>query len=104
MNSMRGFILLNISRFNRIRKKPLVEIITFLVKRLRLIYVHARDRLKILFNKNMISDDNFFQQFKIESSLSRVRKTLNERDLKKVKIDILSYMRNRKTPVFFFQS
>lgn len=103
MNSIIGFIVLNISRFNRMRRKPLREIITFIFKRSRLVFIHLRDRVKIFYHKNIFTDAQFFKKLAIESSnLSRIKKALNEGNLEKAKIEFVSHMRTRKTPKFFF--
>jgi len=103
MSSITDFILFNIARFNRMRRKPLLEILTFITKRARLIIVHLRDRLRIVFGGIRLSDNQFFDKLSLEDPvLTSVKKAVIRGDLEKAKTEMVTYMRIRDIPRFFF--
>lgn len=103
MSSITDFVLFNIARFNRMRRKPLLEILTFIIKRARLIVVHLRDRFRMVFGEIRLSDKQFFDKLSLKDpALTTVKKAVVRGDLEKAKTKMVTYMRIRDTPRFFF--
>ena len=103
MSRIIDFVLFNVARFNRMRRKPPLEILTFIIKRVRLIVVHLRDRLRMVFGEIRLNDKQFFDKLSLkDSALTAVRKAVIRGDLEKAKLEMVAHMRIRNTPRFFF--
>lgn len=103
MHSLKNFVTLNVARLNRMRRKPLLEILTFIIKRSGQFVVHSRDRIKIFFGKIQLSDKEFFEKLDlINPFLIRVKEAINQKDLESAKKEIIAHMQNRYSPQFFF--
>ena len=95
--------MLNVARFNRMRRKPLLEILTFMIKRARQAMVHLRDRLRMIFGEIRLNDKQFFDKLSLKDpTLTTVKKAVAQGDLEKAKKEIVTHMRIRDTPQFFF--
>ena len=102
MHSLKDLILFNIARFNRIRRKHLLEILTFMIKRSKHFLVHLRDRVRMIFGEIRLSDKQFFNRLDLKDpNLITVKKALDRRDLERAKTKIVTHMRIREHPSFF---
>lgn len=100
---MTNILSLSIARLNRIRRKPPLEILTFLVKRPRQFVVHARDRIKMALGAIELEDEEFFDKIELGNlSLAPVKKTIEQRDIKKAKAELVAHMHSRTVPFFYF--
>jgi len=103
MCSIKDFIIFNVARFDRMRRRPLLDILTFMIKRSKQVVVHLRDRLHMVFHDIVLSDSQFFHKVALERpELSRVRNEVDKVDLEQAKIEIMTYMKNRDVPRFHF--
>ncbi len=103
MHSLKDMILFNVARFNRIRRKPFPEILTFTIKRSKLFSVHLRDRVRMIFGEIKLSDKQFFNALNLKDpNLIRVKKALDKSDLERAETQIITHMRTREHPRFFF--
>lgn len=101
--SFKDMISVNIARFNRIRRKPPIEILTYLAKRYRIALIHSGDRIRLAFGEITFSDKDLFEKINLKNpSLNEVRCAVAERDFAKAKNALILHMCTRKTPCFFF--
>lgn len=85
------------------RRKPVLEILTFIIKRAKQAMVHLRDRLRMIFGEIRLDDKQFYDNLSLKDpALSTVKKALARGDLEKAKTEIVNHMRIRDTPQFFF--
>lgn len=100
---LRNIVSLSIARLNRIRRKPLLEILIFLVKRSRQVVVHARDRIRMAFGRIELSDKEFFDKIELSNlSQESAKKIIEKRDNGKARAEIVAYMQTRTSPLFYF--
>lgn len=105
MSSLKSLILFNIAQFNRIRRKPLREILTFLAKRTGQATVHLRDRLHMMILGEIeLTDEEFFHKLSLKDpAVSHLRKTIAQGDWEGAKKETVAHMKIRETPIFFFE-
>jgi hypothetical protein len=85
------------------RRKPLLEILTFIIKRVRQAMVHLRDILRMIFGEIQLNNKQFFDKLSLKDpALRTVEKAVVQGDLEKAKKEIVTHMRIRDTPRFFF--
>ena len=67
MNTLRHFVILNIARFNRIKRKPLSEILTFVIKRSKVLIVHLKDRIPIVIWNKLFDELLLWEDYGLNS-------------------------------------
>lgn len=103
MSSIKNFILFNIARFNRLRRKPLPEILMFIIKRARMIVVHIRDLLLITLNQIRLNDKQFIHELSLKDpAMTNLNNAVVLGYLEKAKKELVNNMRNRDAHRFFF--
>lgn len=104
MVSLRKFFSLNIARFNRLRKKPIREILTYFSKRSKIALLHVKDRIQISIFGADLKDTALLEKLKLDSDLKDVKQSLQDNNIDQAKAKFITHMKTRAKPVFLFNN
>lgn len=103
LSFIKKIALLNIARINRIRRKPINEIIVYIGKRSRIFLIHIKDLIFLSLTEEKISDKEFVKKIDIEN-LGITDKNLQTLELNNVKEKIIKKIDSKNLSNFFFKT